>query len=997
MADNVQEKTIMTIYDSDIISESMHKINYNFELLNSKYEVDDYKLARLEKALEDKIDLYRRTSDERANSLARDLDILNDMYEGLSSHEEIQALVENAIRNAESSLQGFISEMAGQQVEKALAGYATTSYLNLQLQGIRDSISGLRDDITDMGNEYQSSSAFLDFMSNAEKSLATATLMAANSTFARNADGYYLCPDNEDGTENPSRYTSLEQFYNDNKSTVDPDNKGLDDNKVANDFIALCQRTFKTIYTEMASIRTAVESGLSTVNILTAINGPDGQKIAAAILMEANKQTGESTIKLNADKIQIDANHKLKLSASDIIIEGDRYALQSGIVMIHSDNFNLDSNGNVTANNASFTNGSFDGDIVAKTLSTNSRNTMIDELGNLTTVNASIQGDLTANTLKTNSGNTYIDSNGLLTTKRAKISGDLTVDTLSAAGGNTTIDINGNLTAKNAKISGDITAAQFLASEDVEITNENDYSGTITKNTIINGSSFNISADGTLTNGSSTRSVTGNQLYIKILDKLVNNGQNTEIQDAVMYGVPALCMQYIDSTGTPHEYVLNPNTWKDLSAGGNSDPSDMRWLHQYGNCSVLKYSINSYYLNSGVDSYKHYKGTLSSNLTGDFYIFNPDLRNTLIPGNGSSDDVYRFYVYSLGTSQAESTNLGYLQTAKLIQNSTSSLTIDKDNMNNYAAYAFKSKIDSKGGTTYCGPSQSQTRITQQLANTFGSYLQDNMSFGVRLSYYQDYENVTLPTDYGVNNLYNFISYAVGGVTDQYYNRPINNTWDLTSDITGLNYSISAEVGGTNGFVGNLPFSTGGYYTSGSNYIQDPEFNISIVAYPMINISGMSQNVTSKTKYIYGTCTAKVSGPNYAFGSGTYYQAPISISFSIWDAMDHQSHHVSAEFIPKSISMQLDFDFLFALSGDGIDFNPLEGSERSVLDGNNNTIMKRIYTFLKSFNFIENIKNGGSQNYNHVKFSATVNGTAKQSNNYGGYTTKDATLTKTTIL
>ena len=56
MADNVQDKTIITIYDSDIISESMHKINYNFELLNSKYEVDDYKLARLEKVLEDKID-----------------------------------------------------------------------------------------------------------------------------------------------------------------------------------------------------------------------------------------------------------------------------------------------------------------------------------------------------------------------------------------------------------------------------------------------------------------------------------------------------------------------------------------------------------------------------------------------------------------------------------------------------------------------------------------------------------------------------------------------------------------------------------------------------------------------------------------------------------------------------------------------------------------------------------------------------------------------------
>ena len=953
--------TIIRLQPSDIISESMNKINYNFDLLTSQSEVDEYKYTALFKQLNDRIDELRRNSDSRDADLANGITTLNDKVDGLSSSTlDIQDAINSAVAAANQSLRDFIVSTVGQQVERAIGDYATTSSISMDdvnaaiaaaLAGLPDPSTGDFDpnsidwdsidwDSMDLG--YVRSAAFEEFKADSKKRHAEASTIVANSTFVSSSDGYLIYDQSRERSPYKNTWGGFRGFYESNEVTdaqrteINPENKpweeAIFDSNFINGLIALMELKFLTVATEMSVIRQKVDEGEASTEIITTVKKAlgiddedmttnDAEDITAAIFLKATQMGSE--IALYADQIRLAAEHKL-------IMETDTFE-------IHSNNFDVTSNGDVTANNAIFTNGTF--------------------------------------------------------------SGDVTVRTLNAAGGKTTIDINGNLTARNAKISGEITADQFSASEDVEIENEDDYSGTITKNTIINGSTFNISATGTLTNiAGNTRNVTGNQLYIKILDKLENNGQNTEINDAVMYGVPALCMQYIDSNGDPHEYVLNPNTWKDLSVAA-ADTSNMRWLSPYGgNSRVLKYSTNTYSLDS-TSSWKHYKGTVNSSSTfnGSVYIFSPEIRNQMIPSNTAEDEIYRFYVYSLGSSQNESTNLGYLKRDGLIKNATS---VTKSNMNDYAAYALKSKIDSKGGSSYCGPSESQTRIDSNLSQTFGGYLQDSISCGLKLRINQEYDK--LVTSFGIQNLYDFIVYAAGGVGQQYSSsEPVNNIWDLESSITGLT-SVSSRVKGDEGFINNLPFATGGYYTSGNNHINEQYIDISIDVYPMIDITDSGKTVASNTKTIYGNCSITVIGGQYVYGNASYQGTPpIKI---LWEKLDtsstpHQTRTYDAEFIPNSIQLKLDFDFVFALSGNGIEFDPLNAKKRGVSDNGEDNIMNRVYTFLKTFDFVSNIKSNKTYNtiyYRHAQFDAICEGTAKQTKN-GSTTVSSATLRKTTIL
>ena len=997
--------TILTIYDSDIISESMHKINYNFELLLNKDDVSDWKLSKLEQKINNELENIRRTSDERAGGLSRELDDLQELLEGLHSHEEIQAMVDSAIRNAESSLRSFITSMAGEQISEMVGGFAKTADIS-RLQGLIDGLNGRVDGLENSSGsgddrEYVSSEAFTQYKSDAANRQAEANMMAANSTFKKNDAGYYILwdPDNPD-SDVPSVYKSLADFYRANINEIDPDRLGLSDPDVYKRFLAACERTFKSVFTELAQVRAYVEDGAAGFDIMAAIN-KDGHDIAAAIIGYVNEDG--SNITISANHVEIDTD-KFVVYGDDIIMDANhRLALLANGFTINSDNLIVDLNGNVQMT----------GDLYAKTLRTNSGNTEIDSDGKLTTKSANIEGDLTADTLRTNSGNTEIDANGNLTTINANITGDLTATTLTAAFGKTTIDTNGVLHATGAEISGDITAQQFLATDIVDINAATGgYTGTITKTTIINGSSFNISADGTLTknvdeNTTLVRTVTGNQLYIKIADEIKNTG-NDDIPDTWMYGVPTLYMRYIDSNGEPHEYLLDPNIWKKVGATSD-DTSDMRWLRQY-NTTVLKYTPNQYALDA-TSTYKHYKGTLGSTspLYGTFYIFDPDNRNYLISGisgSNANDEVYRLYVYDLGSTEAAKTsNLNSLKTNELVLNNNS---VDASNLNNYAAYALKSKIDSNLGTSYCGPSASQTKI-QDVITEYPKYLQDIISCGVKLHFTHEFYSLT--NLYGVQHMYDFMVYALGGVKND-YNDVVNNQWKMTGDVTGLSYAVPAEfTTAYQGLVNNLPFSEGGYYTSGNNYIEDPEFEVTITAYPMINITDKGKSVGEYTKCIYGTYSAELRCHRYVdndnrAGSNNSYTMPIQYQFEKYDTETHMYQRYTGEFIPEYIGANIQFDFMFVLSsngGDGIAFDPLNAKARSTNDDGEDNIMNKIYTFLKTFDFITNIKNKKDQSASsntypdHVKFSSTIVGRTKSQRQYGGYDLKSATFTKTMIL
>ena len=153
------------------------------------------------------------------------------------------------------------------------------------------------------------------------------------------------------------------------------------------------------------------------------------------------------------------------------------------------------------------------------------------------------------------------------------------------------------------------------------------------------------------------------------------------------------------------------------------------------------------------------------------------------------------------------------------------------------------------------------------------------------------------------------------------------------------------------------------------------------------------------------CHRYVDNDNRA-GSNNSYTMPIQYQFEKYDTETHMYQRYTGEFIPEYIGANIQFDFMFVLSsngGDGIAFDPLNAKARSTNDDGEDNIMNKIYTFLKTFDFITNIKNKKDQSASsntypdHVKFSSTIVGRTKSQRQYGGYDLKSATFTKTMIL
>ena len=205
---------------------------------------------------------------------------------------------------------------------------------------------------------------------------------------------------------------------------------------------------------------------------------------------------------------------------------------------------------------------------------------------------------LNSGTFEINSSNFTLNDDGL---------------TLSVNGGKTRIDANGILHAQGADIQGAITADRFESEKTDNYTvsvGENDYSGAITKKTLMNSNEFCIESIGKFspTDGiGSDIDVTGNKLYIKIMDKLPN--ANEAIKDAdgkmvdCLYGVPVLCMMYNNV-----EYPLSPASWFMPSSGDN--PTDMYFIGGSDNNTYT--SVKSSTIGFYRPSQKNVRLTLSS-------------------------------------------------------------------------------------------------------------------------------------------------------------------------------------------------------------------------------------------------------------------------------------------------------------------------------------------------------------------------------------------------
>ena len=134
--------------------------------------------------------------------------------------------------------------------------------------------------------------------------------------------------------------------------TFSSDDKALEDPDVVAKLIEVCEKTFKTVVSEMSTISQEVGDGFAESSIISTVN-KNGKAIVSSIFVAANDKG--SGITLNADNILINSGQTLNVqSGGNINIKnGGNFKINSGgKFQITSDNFNIDSNGNVTVKGA---------------------------------------------------------------------------------------------------------------------------------------------------------------------------------------------------------------------------------------------------------------------------------------------------------------------------------------------------------------------------------------------------------------------------------------------------------------------------------------------------------------------------------------------------------------------------------------------------------------------------------------------------------------------
>lgn len=321
---------IVLLNPTDIISESMEKINYNFNIIKTNEDVTDYKLSQFSKSYKSDLKELRDLILDKELGINRNIGALNERLTDIPGLDNIQNAINAAISGAQGNLEDFIIHTAGQQITNALAPYAKTSDI--------------------INADYVTSAAFNMYKSNAEQKTASMSLIVANATFYKDSDGKLVY---KDGTS--SSYSTIEAYYKDlateDREYVDGssdfENK-LQDPDVIYRLTQLCEkRVFKLVSTELASISTAVEDGVSSTAIVNAVKGTPGAEndgdIVAAIFMDANARTGQSSMTLNANnfkinsdnfKVNVDGDHKVvvkgELEATKLTINGCNLADPNG-------------------------------------------------------------------------------------------------------------------------------------------------------------------------------------------------------------------------------------------------------------------------------------------------------------------------------------------------------------------------------------------------------------------------------------------------------------------------------------------------------------------------------------------------------------------------------------------------------------------------------------------------------------------------------------------
>ena len=895
MAKNI----IKRLEPSDIISESMHKINYNFDLLQNRDDVDEYKYLNEFKRINDRLDEIQRNSDARDVDLANGLISLNDKMEGTSSTLDIQDAINSAIASANQSLRSFIVSTVGQQVEAAIGDYATTSSVSMNdvNAAIEAALAGLpsggdidwdsinwEEILSDIELGYVRSAAFEAFEADSSRRHAEASTIVANNVFVQTSDGYLIYADTGDKSLYQNTFGGFWNFYQDlsqeekdeiiSKLDLGEDEEApttmeeaVQNSKFVNALIAKMELTFRTIAKEMSMIMQKVDDGAAEIDIIATVKqslnadetGDDAQDITAAIFVTANQSGSE--IVLNADRLNLDANHKLTLN--------------TGTFEINSDNFIVTPDGDVTAH-----------DMVAH--------------------NLTVYG-ITANNIS-----------------------------LSSNGGKTLIDQFGILHAQGAEIEGKIKADEFEATAEREIETDDGYTGTVTRSTKINADSFKIQTIGSLTNGTKNIDLSQNALYIEIVDKMANPnyGDSTKPLNDVeyLYGVPTLCMLY---EGEP--YRMSPGSW--ISANQNpAITSNIRWDTRYDTLDytfIVPASTNAtlssyYYTNKDVAQLTPQnctRPTLNTliGINGDYYIFKPNQQSKFL-NIGNSDMMSQVHVYDMGSDPSASYNI--IKSKNLTGYSKTGSNIDVETLNKKAAYTYRSNVPDIYRDY---EPETRTTISDYICGNYQGYLRDTITTSKPYTYQQAW-STTLPTDFGVSKMYDFIKFAAGAEVGRG-----GSGWAGNNETDWYVDGYRAEIEGLQKNL--MPFDTGGYY---QNY--GKTCTLTLKYYPMFDISNNGLTVSNKISKLWVECELKIVSSGY--NGGQAYNSTYTPFFR-----KHTDPVIGGNFNPIAMGFSINFNIFMDMGSNGITFSgntpfdPLDDSHKQV-------ILNKINSFLTNFNFCE---------------------------------------------
>ena len=368
--------TITKIQPSDLISDSMDKINRNFEIISNRDDVTESKLNQWAERIENQLADIQNENGIISNTLLNNVQKLENKIDNVTNLDGIAKEVQNIVNNASTDVEKLINDKAGEAISSRLGDYVKTSTLNTTLGG------------------YVSSTAFDTYKSDSSKSSAQSSRIVANSKFLKLDNDGVECLVRISGEI--TEFKSVEDYFKSlsasEKATIlgdktfSSDDKALEDPDVVAKLIEVCEQTFKTVISEMSVISQSVGPGNVENTIIATVNGGEkGKDITASIFTKANKDG--SVIALNADHINIEGDHALTVkSTGNINIEsggniniknggdfkietGGNISVQSGgniniggggnftinskaKFQVESDNFNIDEKGTVTVKGA---------------------------------------------------------------------------------------------------------------------------------------------------------------------------------------------------------------------------------------------------------------------------------------------------------------------------------------------------------------------------------------------------------------------------------------------------------------------------------------------------------------------------------------------------------------------------------------------------------------------------------------------------------------------